>query len=182
MSKKFSVGDKVIKINADTTDKHQNGDEGTVIRGGSEYVDVDWDNNKDGIVVETCKLELITEKSSTTFYVGARVKKINGNEYQEHQDDHEGVIVDGINTADIPQVGCDILWDGESKSSICHGMYLTLVDVNMVSPDMETQDTPEWTKVKQNNDGRSSCYSCGAPTEDREGLTSMYQVCTKCGL
>ena len=32
-----------------------------------------------------------------------------------------------------------------------------------------------------NNDGRDTCYSCGASTKTVMGFTSLYQVCTKCG-
>lgn len=34
----------------------------------------------------------------------------------------------------------------------------------------------------KNNDGRTVCYSCGAPTKDWQGFTEIHQICTKCGL
>ena len=35
--------------------------------------------------------------------------------------------------------------------------------------------------VRKNNDGCTTCYSCGAPTEQRALLTSVCTVCTQCG-
>ena len=32
-----------------------------------------------------------------------------------------------------------------------------------------------------NNDGRSLCYDCSAPTKTVMGFTNSYQVCTVCG-
>lgn len=34
--------------------------------------------------------------------------------------------------------------------------------------------------VKQNNDGRDTCYSCGSPTKQVEGMLSIMSVCTVC--
>ena len=33
----------------------------------------------------------------------------------------------------------------------------------------------------KNNDGRTTCYACGASTKTVVGFSSSYQVCTKCG-
>lgn len=38
------------------------------------------------------------------------------------------------------------------------------------------------TSKPKNNDGRTFCYSCGDPVEDRQRFSSIYQVCTRCGL
>jgi len=33
----------------------------------------------------------------------------------------------------------------------------------------------------KNNDGRAECFWCGAMTKRVLGITSMYDICTKCG-
>lgn len=32
-----------------------------------------------------------------------------------------------------------------------------------------------------NNDGRSTCFACDAPTKEVAGFTLLYNICTKCG-
>ena len=49
--------------------------------------------------------------------------------------------------------------------------------------------SPDWTcsgavtqcVTAKNNDGRDTCYACGAITKSVMGFNSEYQVCTKCG-
>ena len=42
--------------------------------------------------------------------------------------------------------------------------------------DNALQPTP-----KQNNDGRTTCYACGAPVKQVASIGSVMGVCTKCG-
>jgi hypothetical protein len=36
-------------------------------------------------------------------------------------------------------------------------------------------------ETAKNNDGRATCYACGASTKSVMGFNSEYQICTKCG-
>lgn len=39
-----------------------------------------------------------------------------------------------------------------------------------------------YTKKPKNNDGRTTCFWCGAPTKDVPGVfMNTYTICTKCG-
>jgi hypothetical protein len=33
----------------------------------------------------------------------------------------------------------------------------------------------------KNNDGLSACFWCGSPTQRKQGFTSSYDICPKCG-
>lgn len=47
--------------------------------------------------------------------------------------------------------------------------------------DEEQKNTAVENTIVKNNDGRDTCFACGAPTESKQGFTDTYQVCTKCG-
>ena len=44
-----------------------------------------------------------------------------------------------------------------------------------------TAPTQQPINVQQNNDGRTTCFACGAPTKEVPGLMRSYTVCTACG-
>jgi len=49
------------------------------------------------------------------------------------------------------------------------------------SNDDTEEDNTQKKKCVLKNDGRSTCYDCGAPTIDRHTMQACHQVCTNCG-
>jgi hypothetical protein len=39
----------------------------------------------------------------------------------------------------------------------------------------------KYVEEPKNNDGRQSCFWCGAPTKKRQGFSAMYDICSACG-
>lgn len=48
-------------------------------------------------------------------------------------------------------------------------------------PDWTDGSVPSVKVTAKNNDGRDTCYACGAPTKAVMGFMSEYNICTKCG-
>ena len=182
MSQKFKAGDRVVRINAHLYSTHKDGSTGVITSGcrtddtNDPVCTILWDGDSIPNAIEDEYLELEEQKVTIRFEVGDRVRKINSKIAHAHADGDEGVIINGRYTRNIPQTACNISWDEKTEDDLCPVKFLELID-----EDIKYKTLSFTIDIKQNNDGRSTCYACGAPTEDREGLTSVYQICTKCG-
>jgi hypothetical protein len=87
------------------------------------------------------------------------------------------------------------LWDWDVCGSFFNRTRTPTASItaNMLDAYKGVYGPPDWTSTTDsnvaysskvaaaNNDGRDTCYSCGASTKTVMGFTNPYQVCTKCG-
>ena len=73
----------------------------------------------------------------------------------------------------------------KGKNTIIKGGWYCIRDNNWC--EIAVTETPIMSSYKgerdvapTNNDGRTSCYWCGAPTRKVQGMTDIYDICGRC--
>jgi hypothetical protein len=197
----FKKGDNIVKINSHSSHNHQDGDLGVVSKNQpthSSYVDIRWDDSShDVVLVKNSNLKLAAD--CVVDYRGQQFH-INGDwHYFEDHPTGRGEEETLTKCKFAQCVGSRS--NGGKRASFIFELYESyngmLVSArfsiscqalegyiqdgvfSLIGDSKSRSDIP--CRVK-NNDGRDTCYSCGAPTRDYGvmGGFAMGQICTKC--
>lgn len=186
----FKKGDRVEKVNSYPNDIYKDGCLATIerdVQPGERLVVINWDIDSKNQSIYRHYLKLVNE---TTDYVGQEFVVFGNKDYF---DSHPC----GCGCTETLEDASKAVCIKEDLDTCTYELYkqggetlTTFFDIKISALEIYINDgvfkligeeIPVQNPHCKNNDGRSTCYSCGAPTEDRQGFSSVYQVCTQCG-